>query len=151
MKKRMLTALLTCCLALSLAVPALGAQAAVSEDEAAQAVTALGIMTGDASGDLDLSGQVTRAEFVTMAVKAQLRNQKPVILAVSTNDGLSGSAKNIGLLMNCRGIYFVPMAQDDPEKKPTSLVAVMERVPEAVEAALEGRQLQPILLGPPEG
>ena len=70
MKKRMLTALLTCCLALSLAVPALGAQAAVSEDEAAQAVTALGIMTGDASGDLDLSGQVTRAEFVTMAVKA---------------------------------------------------------------------------------
>ena len=70
MKKRMLTALLTCCLVLSLAVPALGAQAAVSEDEAAQAVTALGIMTGDASGDLDLSGQVTRAEFVTMAVKA---------------------------------------------------------------------------------
>ena len=70
MKKRMLTALLTCCLALSLVVPALGAQAAVSEDEAAQAVTALGIMTGDASGDLDLSGQVTRAEFVTMAVKA---------------------------------------------------------------------------------
>ena len=70
MKKRMLTALLTCCLALSLAVPALGAQTAVSEDEAAQAVTALGIMTGDASGDLDLSGQVTRAEFVTMAVKA---------------------------------------------------------------------------------
>ena len=70
MKKRMLTALLTCCLALSLAVPALGAQAAVSEDEAAQAVTTLGIMTGDASGDLDLSGQVTRAEFVTMAVKA---------------------------------------------------------------------------------
>ena len=70
MKKRTLTALLTCCLALSLAVPALGAQAAVSEDEAAQAVTALGIMTGDASGDLDLSGQVTRAEFVTMAVKA---------------------------------------------------------------------------------
>ena len=70
MKRRIVTALLTCCLALSLAVPALGAQAAVSEDEAAQAVTALGIMTGDASGDLDLSGQVTRAEFVTMAVKA---------------------------------------------------------------------------------
>ena len=70
MKRRIVTALLTCCLALSLAVPALGAQTAVSEDEAAQAVTALGIMTGDASGDLDLSGQVTRAEFVTMAVKA---------------------------------------------------------------------------------
>ena len=70
MKKRTLTALLTCCLALSLAVPALGAQTAVSEDEAAQAVTALGILTGDEGGALDLSGQVTRAEFVTMAVKA---------------------------------------------------------------------------------
>ena len=70
MKKRMLTALLTCCLALSLAVPALGAQTAVSEDEAAQAVTALGILTGDEGGALNLSGQVTRAEFVTMAVKA---------------------------------------------------------------------------------
>ena len=70
MKRRIVTALLTCCLALSLAVPALGAQAAVSEDEAAQAVTALGILTGDEGGALNLSGQVTRAEFVTMAVKA---------------------------------------------------------------------------------
>ena len=70
MKKRMLTALLTCCLALSLAVPALGAQTAVSEDEAAQAVIALGILTGDEGGALNLSGPVTRAEFVTMAVKA---------------------------------------------------------------------------------
>ena len=70
MKKRMLTALLTCCLALSLAVPALGAQTVVSEDEAAQAVTALGILTGDEGGALNLSGPVTRAEFVTMAVKA---------------------------------------------------------------------------------
>ena len=70
MKKRTLTALLTCCLALSLAVPALGAQTAVSEDEAAQAVTALGILTGDEGGALNLSGPVTRAEFVTMAVKA---------------------------------------------------------------------------------
>ena len=70
MKKRMLTALLTCCLALSLAVPALGARTATSEDEAVQAVTALGILTGDESGELDLSGRVTRAQFVTMAVKA---------------------------------------------------------------------------------
>ena len=70
MKKRTLTALLTCCLALSLAVPALGAQTVVSEDEAAQAVTALGILTGDEGGALNLSGPVTRAEFVTMAVKA---------------------------------------------------------------------------------
>lgn len=70
MKRRMITALLACCLSLSLAVPALGAQAAVSEDEAAQAVTTLGIMAGDEHGNLNLSAPVTRAEFVTMAVKA---------------------------------------------------------------------------------
>ena len=81
---------------------------------------------------------------VTMAVKAQLRNQKPVILAVSTNDGLSGSARSIGTLMNCRNIYFVPMSQDDPEKKPTSLVADFSRIGQTVSAALEGRQLQPV-------
>ena len=97
--------------------------------------------TGNTLGKL--AGGITDTA-VTMAVKAQLRNQKPVILAVSTNDGLSGSAKNIGLLMNCRGIYFVPMAQDDPEKKPTSLVADFSRIGAAVAAALEGRQLQPV-------
>ena len=70
---------------------------------------------------------------------------------MSTNDGLAGAAQNIGVLLARKNFYFVPFQQDDPEHKPTSLVAVMERVPEAVEAALEGRQLQPILLGPPEG
>ncbi len=88
---------------------------------------------------------------VTMAAKAHLRNGRPVVAAVSTNDGLAGAAQNIGVLLARKNFYFVPFQQDDPEHKPTSLVAVMERVPEAVEAALEGRQLQPILLGPPEG
>lgn len=97
--------------------------------------------TGNTLGKL--AGGITDTA-VTMAVKAQLRNQKPVVLAVSTNDGLSGSAKNIGMLMNCRNIYFVPMAQDDPEKKPTSLVADFSRIGPAVAAALEGRQLQPV-------
>ncbi len=81
---------------------------------------------------------------VTMAAKAQLRNKKPVQLAVSTNDGLSASAKNIGLLLNTSNIYFVPMAQDDPVNKPTSLIADFKRIPEALEKALERKQLQPV-------
>ena len=81
---------------------------------------------------------------VTMAVKAHLRNQKPVVLALATNDALSGSAKGLGTLLGAKGIYFVPMAQDDPEKKPASLIADFHRIPEAVQAALEGRQLEPI-------
>ena len=88
---------------------------------------------------------------VTMAAKAHLRNGRPVVLAVSTNDGLAAAARNIGALLARKGVYFVPFQQDDPEHKPASLVAVMERIPETVEAALEGRQLQPVLLGPPEG
>lgn len=84
---------------------------------------------------------------VTMAAKAQLRNGRPVVLAVSTNDGLSGSAKNIGLLLDKKNIYFVPFGQDDPAGKPTSLVADFTQIPAAVAAALEGRQLQPVLLG----
>ncbi len=83
---------------------------------------------------------------VTLACKAQLRNARPVVLAVSTNDGLAANAKSIGALLDRRHLYFVPFGQDDPEKKPTSLVAVMTRIPETVAAALEGRQLQPILL-----
>lgn len=81
----------------------------------------------------------------TMAVKATLRNQKPVVLAVSTNDGLSNCAKNIGQLMNRKNIYFVPFGQDDPVEKPTSLVAHFELIPETVTAALNGIQLQPLL------
>lgn len=82
---------------------------------------------------------------VTMAVKAHLRNQKPVLLAVSTNDGLGNAAKNIGALLNCKNIFFVPFGQDDCVKKPNSLVADMAKLRDAAEAALEGRQIQPIL------
>ena len=78
---------------------------------------------------------------VTLAVKAHLRNDRPVIIAVSSNDALANNAKNLGYLMNMKNIYFVPFEQDDPIEKPNSLVAIMEKVPEAVDAALEGRQL----------
>ena len=88
---------------------------------------------------------------VTMAVKSHLRGDRPVVLAVSTNDGLSGSAANIGSLLSRRHYYFVPMRQDAPFSKPRSLVADMERLPETIAAALEGRQLQPILLAPGNG
>ncbi|MBR5362421.1 MAG: dipicolinate synthase subunit B [Oscillospiraceae bacterium] len=83
---------------------------------------------------------------VTMAVKSHLRGGKPVILCIATNDGLAASAKNLGELLNRRHYYFVPFGQDDPQKKPTSLVADFAQVPETIAAALEGRQLQPILL-----
>lgn len=82
---------------------------------------------------------------VTMAVKSHLRGGRPVIIAVSTNDALSGSAANIGILLNRRHYYFVPMRQDAPETKPCSIVADMEQIPQTVEAALHGRQLQPLL------
>lgn len=82
---------------------------------------------------------------VTMAVKAHLRNERPVVLAVSTNDGLSGSAENIGRLLNRRNYFFVPFRQDDPVRKPRSLVARMELAAETVHAALRGEQLQPII------
>ena len=82
---------------------------------------------------------------VTMAVKSQLRNARPVILAVSTNDGLGVSAESIARLLVRRDVYFVPFRQDDPEKKPRSLAADLSLLCPAVEAALEGRQLQPIL------
>ena len=87
---------------------------------------------------------------VTMAVKAHLRNSRPVLLAVSTNDGLGASGPNIMTLLQRKHIYIVPFRQDDPEGKPTSLVADLDRLTETVEAALEGRQLQPLLLGPVE-
>ena len=83
---------------------------------------------------------------VTMAVKSHLRNGRPVILAVSTNDGLGVAAENIGKLLARKYIYFVPFGQDDPVKKPTSLVADFSRLPEAVAEALEGRQLPPVLI-----
>ena len=82
-----------------------------------------------------------------MAAKAHLRNGRPLVIAVATNDGLAGSAKNIGALMDKKHVYFVPFRQDDPTGKPTSLVADFTRIPETVEAAMAGRQLQPVLLG----
>lgn len=82
---------------------------------------------------------------VTLAVKAHLRNGRPVILAPSTNDALAAAAKNIGALLARRHFYFVPFGQDAPTGKPTSAVADMRRIPEAVAAALDGRQLQPVL------
>ena len=83
---------------------------------------------------------------VTMAAKAHLRNGRPLLIAPSTNDGLSASAASIGALLPRRYIYFVPFGQDDPERKPTSLVADFSLVADAAQAALEGRQLQPLLL-----
>ncbi len=82
---------------------------------------------------------------VTMAAKAHLRNERPLLIAPSTNDGLSASGKNIGLLLNTKNIYFVPFAQDAPNSKHTSLVAIFDQIPKAAEDALKGIQLQPIL------
>ncbi len=82
---------------------------------------------------------------VTMAAKAHLRNQKPVVIAPSTNDGLGNAAKNIGVLLNNKNLYFVPFGQDDHIKKPNSLVADMTKILPSLEAALDGEQLQPIL------
>ena len=83
---------------------------------------------------------------VTMAAKSQLRNARPVLLAVSTNDALAGAAENIGKLLARKHYYFVPFRQDSWEKKPTSMVADFSLIPAAAEAALEGRQMQPVLL-----
>ena len=83
---------------------------------------------------------------VTMAAKAHLRNGGPVVIAMASNDGLSAGAKNIGELMVRKNYYFVPFGQDDFRKKPCSLVADFELLPETIEAALQGEQLQPMLL-----
>ena len=81
-----------------------------------------------------------------MAAKAHLRNLRPVVVAVSTNDGLGANFKNIGLLFNTKNIFFVPFYQDNPELKPNSLLAYMEKIPETVLYAKEGKQIQPVLL-----
>ena len=83
---------------------------------------------------------------VTMAAKSHLRNGRPVILAMSTNDGLAGAAENLGRLLARKNYYFVPFGQDDPKNKPTSLVADFEKIPETVELAVRSMQIQPILL-----
>ncbi|MBR1483443.1 MAG: dipicolinate synthase subunit B [Ruminococcus sp.] len=81
---------------------------------------------------------------VTMAAKSHLRVLRPVLLCVATNDALGASAQNIGRLLNTKNIYFVPLRQDDPVKKPNSLVADFGQLVPCVEAALEKRQVQPV-------
>jgi dipicolinate synthase subunit B len=83
---------------------------------------------------------------VTLGAKAHLRNGRPIIIAVSTNDALAGCAKNIGMLQNLKNYYFVPYKQDDYEKKPNSIVADFDLLPETIEAALHRKQLQPVIL-----
>ena len=83
---------------------------------------------------------------VTMAVKSHIRNMKPVVLAIATNDALAGSAKNIGMLHNYRNFFFVPYGQDDYMGKPTSLVSDFTKIPETILRALGGKQIQPVLL-----
>ena len=85
---------------------------------------------------------------VTLAVKSHLRAEQPVVLAVSTNDALNGSATNIGRLMERRHFYFVPMRQDAPDSKPRSVVADFDRLEDTVRAAMRGIQIQPMLLPP---
>lgn len=83
---------------------------------------------------------------VTMAAKSHLRNGRPVVIALSTNDALAAAAENIGKLLARRHYYFVPYGQDAPEGKPTSLIADFTKIPQAIEFALLGKQLQPILI-----
>lgn len=81
---------------------------------------------------------------VTMAVKATLRNNKPVVLSVSSNDSLGANARNIGTLLNTRNVYFVPFGQDDHLKKPNSLIADTNLILPTCEMAIEGKQIQPL-------
>lgn len=83
---------------------------------------------------------------VTMAAKSHLRNGRPILIAISTNDGLAGAAENIGRLLFRKHFYFVPFGQDDPINKPSSLVADFTQIPQALDSAMQGIQLQPILL-----
>ncbi len=85
---------------------------------------------------------------VLLAAKAHLRNQAPVLIAVSTNDALAANAKNLGALLNTRHIYFVPYRQDDHKKKETSIVADMNLIVDAAKSALDGIQMQPVMLDP---
>ncbi len=83
---------------------------------------------------------------VTMACKAHMRNQKPVVIAISTNDGLGANAKNIGLLLNMKNIYLVPFGQDGPDSKPNSIVSETTLIIPTIEYALKGKQIQPLLI-----
>ena len=83
---------------------------------------------------------------VTMAAKSHLRNGRPVLVAVSTNDALAAAAENIGRLLAKKHYYFVPFGQDDPVNKPTSMVADFAQIPKTLELALQGKQVQPVLI-----
>lgn len=83
---------------------------------------------------------------VTLSAKSHLRNGRPVLIAVSTNDALGAAAKNIGQLMNCKNIYFVPMKQDDFKTKPNSIVADFSYLYDSAQSAINGVQLQPLLI-----
>lgn len=85
---------------------------------------------------------------VLMAAKAHLRNGKPLVISISTNDGLSMNLKNIGLVLNAKNIYFVPFGQDSPKDKPNSLVAHTNLLKDTIEHALEGKQIQPVMVSP---
>ena len=85
---------------------------------------------------------------VLMAAKAHMRNGKPLVISISTNDALGANFKNIGMLMNTKNVYFVPFGQDNCKSKPNSLVAKMELLPETIEYALNGKQIQPVIQNP---
>jgi dipicolinate synthase subunit B len=99
--------------------------------------------TGNTLGKL--AGGITDTP-VTMACKAHLRNNRPLLIAVATNDGLGANAKNIGLLLNTKNVYFVPFGQDDPAKKHNSLLAHFDLLVPSIQSALKGEQLQPLLV-----
>ncbi len=84
---------------------------------------------------------------VLMAAKAHMRNGKPLVIAISTNDALGMNFKNIGALMNMKNIYFVPFGQDNAKSKPNSMIAHLELLPETIEMAMKGKQIQPVILG----
>lgn len=92
-----------------------------------------------------IAGGITDST-VTMCVKAQLRNQKPVIIAIATNDGLGAGLKNIATALEKKNIYFVPFGQDAPTEKPTSLISDFSLLKPTLDAAMKGKQLQPLLL-----
>ncbi len=83
---------------------------------------------------------------VTMAAKAHLRNARPLVIALATNDALSANLKNIGHMMERKNVYFVPFGQDDPQNKPSSMIADFKSIPETLEHALSGKQIQPLLI-----
>lgn len=85
---------------------------------------------------------------VTLAAKAHLRNQRPLLIAPSTNDALSNAGKNIGALLNYKNVYFVPFGQDNCKGKPTSMVADFSLIPDSLESALRGEQIQPVVIAP---